>query len=225
MPLAFLTAAVGLFSSEQLALPEPWAPATTPTPLLVYGGASAVGSYVIKYAQRSNIHPIIAVAGRGTEYVESIIDRSKGDTIVDYRNGDEALIKSIRDALKGEKLLHAYDAVSTKESVLNVAKVIDSNGKFTTVLPHDKYPEIPESVDKRMTMVGSVHEKEEDLGLVHCRYITRGLAEGWYRGHPYEVVPGGLEGIQTALTNLKEGKASAIKYVFRIADTPGVSSK
>jgi len=42
--------------------------------------------------------------------------------------------------------------------------------------------------------------------------------------HPHVVVEGGLAGIEKALTDLKEGKASAIKYVFRIRDTPGVKS-
>jgi hypothetical protein len=31
-----------------------------------------------------------------------------------------------------------------------------------------------------------------------------------------------LEGVEEALKDLKAGKASAIKYIFRIADTPGV---
>jgi len=48
------------------------------------------------------------------------------------------------------------------------------------------------------------------------------LQEGWFKGHPYEVVPGGLGGVEGALKNLKEGKASAVKYVFRIMETEGV---
>ena len=55
-------------------------------------------------------------------------------------------------------------------------------------------------------------------------YMARGLQEGWFKGHPREVVSGGLGGIQQALENLKDGKASAMKYVFRIADTEGVKS-
>jgi hypothetical protein len=32
------------------------------------------------------------VAGRGILFAESLIDKSKGDAIIDYRNGDEAII-------------------------------------------------------------------------------------------------------------------------------------
>jgi len=48
------------------------------------------------------------------------------------------------------------------------------------------------------------------------------LQEGWFTGHPFEVVPGGLGGVEQALRNLKEGKASAVKYVFRIGETAGI---
>ncbi|GAM88518.1 hypothetical protein ANO11243_065510 [Dothideomycetidae sp. 11243] len=220
LPLAALTAVVGLYASDRLALPEPWAPATEPTPLVVYGGASAVGAFVIKYAQRSNIHPIITVAGKGADFVESLIDRSKGDTIVDYRDGDEAVVAGIKKALKGEKLHYAYDAITEKGSYVNLSKVLEPGAKLTHVLPI-KDEEIPE-IKKVQTYVGNVHDGHKDLGLVHSRYLTRGLSEGWYKGHPYEVVPGGLEGIEGALKKLKEGKASAVKYVFRISDTPGL---
>lgn len=218
-----MTAAVGLYSPTRLQLPQPWTPATAPLPLVVYGGASAVGAYTIQFAQRSNIHPIIAVAGKGASFVEKLIDRSKGDTIVDYRNGDDAVVQGIKDALKGAKLHYAYDAVSEKGSFVNIGKVLDpQDGKITLVLPGREYKGIPEGITQSMTSVGSVHGDDKDLGFVYFRYIARGLKEGWFKGHPYEVVKGGLGGVQEGLTNLKEGRASAVKYVFRIADTEGV---
>merc|ERR1711915_380286 len=55
---------------------------------------------------------------------KSMIDTSKGDTIVDYRNGDEAVVQGIKDALKGQKLEYAYDAVSEKGSIKNIASVL-----------------------------------------------------------------------------------------------------
>lgn len=44
------------------------------------------------------------------------------------------------------------------------------------------------------------------------------MQEGWFKGHPFEVVPGGLQGVQTGLRDLKEGKASAVKYVYKIGE-------
>ncbi|KAF2119763.1 chaperonin 10-like protein [Lophiotrema nucula] len=222
IPLAAMTSAIGLYI--RLGLPQPWTPATTQIPLVVYGGASAVGAFAIKLAVLSNIHPIIAVAGRGQSYVETLIDRSKGDTIIDYQKGDDAVVQGIKDALKGEKLEYAFDAVSEHNSYLNIVKVLESKGKITLVLPGKKYEGIPESVTQSITSVGDTHKSASNFAYVYFRYMAKGLGEGWFKPHPAEVVPGGLEGIEKALDNLKNGKASAVKYVFKIGDTPGVKS-
>ena len=230
IPLAALTAAVGLYGSKKLNLPQPWSPAMEPIPLVIYGASSAVGSYVIQLAQRSNIHPLICVAGRARSHVEALIDQSRGDTIVDYRKGDDAVVQGIKDALKGQKLEYAYDGVSEKNSYKNISQVLDKDsGKITLVLPPSggwdaKYEEIPSGIHQSTTNVGGVHSDFKDLGFVYSRFFTRGLEEGWFKPQPQEVVPGGLDGIQSALERLKDGTASAVKYVFKISDTPGAGS-
>lgn len=96
IPLAATTASLALYRS--LALPPPWHPTTERTPLLIYGGSSAVGAFAIKLASRSNLHPIIAVAGAGAKYVSSLLDASRGDTVIDYRVGRDALEEHPRRA-------------------------------------------------------------------------------------------------------------------------------
>jgi NADPH2:quinone reductase len=234
IPLAGMTAAVGLY--QRLGLPLPWLPAQERLPLVIYGAASAVGAFAVKLASLSNIHPLICVAGRGASFVETLIDRSKGDTVVDYRNGDDAVVHDLQTALgTDEKLLYAFDAVSDKGSYQNLAKVMDVHkGKITLVLARKKYEGIPDTVEISYTQVGRVHSRnypgirgekqllgelnDEDFGAVMYRFFGRGLAKGWFRGHPFEVIPGGLNGIETGLRNLKSGKASAVKYVFIIAE-------
>jgi len=239
IPLAGMTAALGLY--QRLGLPLPWFPAQERLPLVVYGAASAVGAFAVKLATLSNIHPIICVAGRGTGYVESLIDRSKGDTIVDYRKGDSEVVNGLQHALgSSEKLGYAFDAVSDKGSYQNLMKVMDiSKGKITLVLARKKYEGIPPAFDKSFTQVGKVHSErypgikgekklsgllgDQDFGAIMYKFFERGLMKGWLRGHPHEVVPGGLGGVQTGLQNLKAGNASALKYVFRIDETDGLS--
>ncbi|KAF2440033.1 NAD(P)-binding protein [Karstenula rhodostoma CBS 690.94] len=222
LPLAAMTAALGLHI--RLGLDAPWVPNSknSETPLVVYGGASAVGAYAIKLAQKANIHPIIAVAGRGIPFVEKLLDPSKGDSVVDYRKGDDAVVSGIKDALKGKKLYYAFDAVSEHNSYTNIVQVLEKDGHITLVLPGKKYEGIPETVHKTVTTVGEAHSGDKDFAYIFFRYIARGLEEGWFTPHPAEVVKGGLEGVEKALTDLREGNASAVKYVFRIADTPGV---
>ncbi|EOA86680.1 uncharacterized protein SETTUDRAFT_19195 [Exserohilum turcica Et28A] len=218
IPLAAMTAAIGL--NRRMRLAEPWSPLPdgTKTPLVVYGGASAVGAFAIKLARKTNIHPIIAVAGRATSYVESLIDRAKGDTIVDYRQGDAAVVHGIRDALGGAKLHYAYDAIAEHNSTANIAQVLEPDGHMTVVLPVDNADELGGKFQLSQTMVGTAHSEDADFAFLAFRYMARGLADAWFTPHPHEVVPGGLEGVETGLKRLREGKASGVKYVFRIGD-------
>ncbi|KAJ6171151.1 hypothetical protein N7470_000218 [Penicillium chermesinum] len=217
LPLAYMTAALGNY--QALNLPLPWNPTSERLPLVVYGGATAVGAFAIKLAKISNIHPIIAVAGRGSAFVESLLDRSKGDTIVDYREGDEAVQAKIK-AAAGGPVYHAFDAVAA----------LSTPAKIAVVLPVVDY-QPPSGVTITRVMVGTVHEPpaegktigDREFGAAFFQLLGRGLAQGWFSGHPYEVRPGGLHGLQGALRDLKDGKASAVKYVVRIAETEGVS--
>lgn len=233
IPLAAMTAAIGLYIN--LELPAPWHPATKPMPLIVYGASSAVGAFAIKLAMRSNLHPIIAVGGKGESFVKSIIDESKGDVFVDYRGGEEKMVEAMKAGLKGAKVYHAYDAISEKGSFEACSKVLSEGGKITLVLPSSDYSAIPKTLTSSITYVGLVHDNKTmdnatvtfknqsngpDFGYVYFKLFGQGLKEGWLKAHPYEVVPGGLKGIPEALINLREGKASAVKYLFKIEDTP-----
>lgn len=129
---------------------------------------------------------------------------------------------------------YAFDAVSEHNSYQNISRVLSSNGgKITLVLP-PKAGAIPDHIEQLLTLVGTVHKdvdpKSEEgkagiktggkeVGFLFSRLFSRWLEEGWFAGHPYEVVPGGLNGVEQALTNLKKGVNSATKYVFRIAET------
>lgn len=222
-----MTAALGLH--QRLQLPLPWNPAMKQTPLVVYGGSTAVGAFVIKLAKLSNIHPIISVAGKGIPFVETLIEKNKGDVVLDYREGDSILRQKIKQSAGGLPILHGYDAVSEKGSFQNVFATLDKGAKFTHVLPLTGI-DVPDGIEDRLTMVGSVHQPapqgqvvgDQEFGTALFQLMGRGLAKGWFSGHPYEVRKGGLGGLEGVLKDLEAGKASAVKYVMRIGDTPGV---
>jgi NADPH2:quinone reductase len=107
-----------------------------------------------------------------------------------------------------------------------LTEIVAPSGAINIVLPSDWDTG---NAKKSRTMVGCVHNGDKgadgdfrNLGLVTCRWITKAWQEGSFSGHPYEVRPGGLQGVEKALKDLKDGKNSASKYVFRIADTPGI---
>ncbi|KAL2676488.1 hypothetical protein Neosp_010246 [[Neocosmospora] mangrovei] len=108
IPLAGMTAALGIY--QRLNLPVPWNPATKSTPFIVYGGATAVGAFAVKLAKLSNIHPIVAIAGNGIPFVQDLLEPEKGDVVIDYRKGNDFVANQIRQATGG-LALHAFDGV------------------------------------------------------------------------------------------------------------------
>ncbi|GJC83772.1 trans-enoyl reductase fsr4 [Colletotrichum liriopes] len=225
IPLAAMTAALGLY--QRLDLPLPWSHATNHLPLVIYGGATAVGSFAIKLASLSNIHPIITVAGNGVPYVETLINKEKGDVVIDYRKGENHVLEQIRIAAGGHTILHALDGVSENETLRTIDKVLGpGSGKITNFLQN-----LPSDVSAEIlyTTVGTVHAKDEKLGdkafgAAFFPFFGRGLAEGWFSGHPHEVLSGGLGALEEALKALEAGKVSAKKLLLRIADTEGSSA-
>lgn len=123
IPLCAMTAALALY--QHLRIPPPWNPVPKGTrfPLLVYGGASAVGAFALKFAKLSNCNPIITVAGEGVPFVESL---NVADIIVDYRRG--SVVGEIKAALKGEEVLHVFDPISSKESWEHILGVVPLDG-------------------------------------------------------------------------------------------------
>jgi len=234
-----MTSAFALY--QDLSLPVPWHPATTPIPLIIYGAAAATGSYAIQLAKQSNIHPLICVAGRGIPYVERLMDKSKGDIILDYTEGRDKLVENLKAAVQkaGGKVEYAFDAVSEHGSFEDIGQVLDpKTGQLALILPGREYHGIPEGITTSKTSVGAAYADGDsdpwqkktgtlvgnpDFAFTFFRYFGRGLQQGFFKGHPYQIVPGGLGGVQQALTNLKAGKASAVKYVFRLEDTEGVA--
>jgi NADPH:quinone reductase len=232
LPLAAFTSAIGLFHSAMLGLTPPWTPTDKPTPLLIYGASSAVGSYAIQLARMSSIHPLICVAGRAQAHVEALIDSTKGDIVLDYRNGDEATKHSVDEVLGGRKLEYAVDAISEVNSLQTVANILGVAGKVNFVMPprnldwNGKYDHFANSVEQSITSVGALHANPSfgEFASTFSRLFSDMLASGRLRGQPQQIVPGGLAGIQETLEKLKSGQASATKYVLRVMDTPAIDS-
>jgi NADPH2:quinone reductase len=124
--------------------------------------------------------------------------------------------------IPGHTCAYAYDTVSDHQSTTNIAKILDPNGHINLLWPLGDYPNIPKSVHQTKVSVAVVHEDKtfSEFGYAWFRLFGYGLQQGWLTGHSYEVCDGGLQGVKFGLKNLMNGKASAVKYVFGVADTP-----
>jgi NADPH2:quinone reductase len=203
----------------------------------VYGASSALGTYSIKLAKLAGVHPIIAIAGSSSAYVTSFLDPSKGDAILDYRVGPEKLKAAVKEALKGVPAHHAIDSISEKGTWVPISQMLDpTQGVLSVFSGPYKFDEeeIPAGVKIIYTFVGTAHlgaympgapKQPEDKEFVKgdiefaarfYSYLTEALAQGKFEGHPYEIIPGGLEGVAEGLQKLKAGQSKGKKFVFQI---------
>lgn len=244
VPLAALTSVFALY--RELGMPPPWRPRAdtdAPLPLVIYGASTAVGAFAIQLARRSNVHPIIGIVGASKDFVLGLLGDGVdkyGDAVVDYRQSEEGIIKDVKAAVaasakhypdhKGDiPITRAYDPMSYDGGYVTLAKILQGDDtRLATVAPRHDYKELEGRVPPLYlgrTFVGMAHGEraaDRDLAYVYSRYLGRGLGEGWFKGHPHEVVPGGLNGIRKALSDLRDGKAHGRKYVLRIAETEGL---
>jgi NADPH2:quinone reductase len=239
IPLVTFTAGQILY--QRLGLPLPWQTTTTAKrtaiPLIVYGASSALGGFVIKLAKLSNIHPILAVAGGSAQYVrEELLEPERGDRLFDYRAGEDVWTAQVTEALGPDKCYHAVDCISDHGSWAHVAKPLAKDGpgkpKLSVVSGRHKYDDVGDDVQVLLTYVGSLHEgkypptlphspEDEEaegdkwFGFILSRFIAKLLVEGRFSGHPYDVIPGGLNGVGDGLKRLHEGKSGGKKLVYR----------
>lgn len=183
----------------------------------------------MKLAQESNIHPVIAIAGDTIPYIQTLLDPSKKDAVVDYRQDQAKVIADLKQAISKSGTTHvkyAFDTIGKQVGVDALKEVLDSDGHIDFILP----PEVNVGpLSHSTTYVQVVHGPVDGavartLGYMISKWFTLGFQTGVFTGHPYEIKKGGLYGLQPALTDLKEGKNSGVKYVVRVGETEGITA-
>jgi NADPH:quinone reductase len=228
VPFALGTAALGLY--QRLKIPFPTSPDSSivQPPLIVYGGASAIGTYTLKLAKLGRFEKVITVCGSGRPYLESL---GVVTDFIDYRK--ENIVNDLRAALDGKKCFHAVDAINDGSSWKHLSEVLEHGSRISVYLPRLDYSSIPGTIFVGITFFGTVHSQptpswdhkcEEDVDFAYSLFKLAGrwLSQGKMSGHPYEILPHGLDSIEDGLRQLKEGNISAKKLIYRISDTPGI---
>jgi len=222
IPLAAVTAGVALW--RELSAPWPWT-AGPREPIVIYGASSAVGAFGVKLAKMAGLSPVIAIAGGGRGYVEKLLDSETGDRVVDYRNGEEATVEAIKATLNGRSIKLGIDAISTTSSERILGKVLNpasGTAKIATVLPLNPADDV-EGIIRSFTMSTLVFGDAKQanvgtnanrwLGAIIVKLIEMAVNDGSLKGHPYEIVEGGINGIEIGLLRLQKG-SSAVKFVY-----------
>ncbi|KAE8347230.1 hypothetical protein BDV24DRAFT_173140 [Aspergillus arachidicola] len=243
VPLAAYTSACALF--QELEFPEPWSPRAKTAgkegikrPLIIYGASTATGAFAIKLAAAANIHPIITVGSKRSDFIKPFLDENKGDVLIDYTAyaTEEELIKAIQEAVKkggapDGRCWKAYDTVSENKTIRLISKAIAGppnpagrKPKITNIFLKTEAEGSDPSVEIVFSMVGQVHYEDENdklIGVTWGAAFSRGLREGWLTGHPYTLGNNGLESLSEGLKGLRDGKIRAQKFLTRPNETPG----
>lgn len=229
LPLAFMTAAIALYQGLKVPLPTAATEeGSDKIPILIWGGATAVGAFALQLAKLSNLGPIITVAGGGIDFVKSL---NAADHIIDYRTGDVA--QKIIAAAGSANIKLALDSVSDPRSYEPISRVLAASGGGNINMVDsicDKNWKFPDSVKLSNTMVGSSHgdtwgrvsdeqaRVDSEFAYWFYRYLSHLLAEGKIKPHPVEVLPDGLAGIVAGVQALFDRKVSAKKLVARLVE-------
>ncbi|KIJ07711.1 hypothetical protein PAXINDRAFT_89974 [Paxillus involutus ATCC 200175] len=220
VPLAFDTAAVGLYS-EQLGagLTPPWVEGGqgkySGKPILIMGGSSSVGSFVIQLARLSGFSPIITTASPAHEnHLKSL---GATDFIDRHVSGDQ-FTASLNKITK-QPIEIVYDAISLPETQQAAWAVLSNNGTLVLTLQ----PVVKEDQGKGRRVVptyGSPHaQANHALCDASWRILGKWLQDGVIKPVDFELLPNGLHGIPEGLQRMKAGKVSGKKLVAHPQET------
>lgn len=237
IPLSYITACLALFRNTPS--PTPWNPAKTGdhNALLIYGASSAFGTYVARLAALSNIHPIIAIAGKSAaDTVGKFLHPLKGDVVVDYHDGPDSMLDQIRKASGDKGIKFAIDIIGEENTTTKlIAEVLNPEESYYAFgVPLTYTPRLPKGTSWKQVFGPGLWEPEDDDGpdgkgssatslqafaTVAFRYLTFAMTKGLIGGHPWKVMTSGLGSLEEALREHKAGQHGSLKQIFRVEET------
>ncbi len=232
LPLALSTAACGLFQRDQLALQHPSAsPRPTGQTLLVWGGATSVGSNAIQLAVAAGYAVITTASPRNFDYVKGL----GASQVFDYRSA--TVVRDIIAAFRGQTLAGAFAigtgsaapcvaivraCVGTKRIAMTSPAVSFASGLTPRLVLQLVASNVALQVRSRLGRIrtkfvfGTTLKANEVSTAIYEAFLPQALAEGRYVAAPEpQVVGTGLASIQTGLDVQRAG-VSAKKVVVSL---------
>ncbi|KAK0516281.1 hypothetical protein JMJ35_000884 [Cladonia borealis] len=211
IPLGCSTAASGLFQEAFLNLQFPTEPPQKPTGkiLLVWGGASSVGSNAIQLAIAAGYQVISTASPKNFEYVKKL----GASEVFDYKNasvGDDLV-----NTLSGKTIAGVFDCIGGPAWSICIDVIHKSTGtKFISTTKRG-FPKPPEGVTIKQVFATTI--KDNPVGeAVYKDFLPRALKAGVFIPAPEPLKAGeGLDSVQRAV-DLYETGVSARKVVVSL---------
>ncbi|KZT22238.1 GroES-like protein [Neolentinus lepideus HHB14362 ss-1] len=225
IPLGLATAALGLYGAVVpqgqggLGLTPPWEDAGrgkyAGKPILILGGATSVGQFVIQLAKLSGFSPIIATASlKHTSFLKSL----GVDHVIDRKIPLSELTSQLESFTKAP-LEVVYDTVSFPETQKAGYSALARGGSIVLVL--SSQIEVDASANKTIAYVfGTVHApSNRAAGVSLYSKLTSLIEKGELKPNRVEVLPNGLAGIPDGLKRLELDQISGQKLIARPQET------
>lgn len=221
--IGFITIGQGLYQSLQL----PW-PGQSPAPgttVLVYGGSTGMGIFALQMARLSGLRVVTTCSPRNFDFCR----RLGADACFDYR--DPACAAQIRDAT-ADGLMYAFDTISEGEAPRICAQSLSSKPgvRYSALLPSGPQSLGREDAALSASTLGytasgeafnvfgaELPAKPEDYEFSKkWMAVCQELANSRKFKVDVKVREGGLDGVFGGLDDLKEGRVSAEKLVYKV---------
>ncbi|KAJ7149596.1 chaperonin 10-like protein [Mycena filopes] len=207
IPVALGTAALPLY--DDLKVAKFWDANFKPVskPIIIIGGATSVGQFVIQFAKLLGFSPIITTAS--LHNTELLVGYGATHVINRRSSLSEAVAK-----ITTSPIPFLYDAIWKPDTQKAGLEVLAADGILITVKP-GAYE------DKRIIgAVGSVHlPHHKATGQEIYARLSQWLADGVIQPNRVEVLPGGLNAVKDGCERLKNDLVSGVKLVVRPHET------
>lgn len=214
LPLSISTSATALYDQLKLRLPTVEPTKAGNEAVLIWGGATSIGSSAIQFAVASGYRVVTAASAKSHGYVEALVPTGKEDLkIFDYADPDAAakIISYMDDS--GLRFAGAYDCITREPTLRVVADVVGhfGGGTISTVLPGAESPR--EDVKLQLVWSTNAAMLPDGGAKVWRDFVPQALEKGTFVAQPKaQVVGQGLEKIQSAIDLYTKG-VSATKLV------------
>ncbi|KAF6763271.1 chaperonin 10-like protein [Ephemerocybe angulata] len=183
-------------------------------PLVVIGGSSSVGQFVIQLAKLSGFSPIITTSSlKHEEYLKSlgathVLDRNEPLTTKKIQSITDVPIKAI------------YDAISEPQD-RNLDLLAPGGDLAIVLVPEPNLVERAPKENKRYSLVLGIKVLPENVQLLRQAWphVEGWLENGDIKPNRVDILPGGLNGVVDGLKRLEDGNVSGVKLVVRPQET------
>ncbi|KAI1402908.1 GroES-like protein [Hypoxylon fuscum] len=211
LPLALSTAACGLFQDSNLKLQLPTVPAQKPTgkTVIVWGGASCVGSNAIQLLVNAGYEVITTASPKNFDYVKKL----GASQVFDYKS--PTVQEDLIAALKGKTTGGALDCIGGAPQGILQQVLAASEGDKGISSTKRGWPEPPAGV--QMFSIFGTTLKDNSIGkAIYNDFLPAALKAGTFVPAPEPTIVGkGVDKIQDAVDLVMKG-VSAAKLVVTV---------